>query len=144
MITQFSSVHFSCSIVSDFVTPWTAARQASLSFTNSWSLLRLMSIKSVMPPTISSSVVPFSSCLQSWPASGSFLMSQFFASGGQSIGVYQITRFVITRLLVTRFYQITRFAKQECQAHHPFLHCFPLTGSPQTFPEQYLSELVAV
>ena len=37
-------------------------------------------------PTISSSVLPFSSCLQSFPASGSFLMSQFFASGGQSIG----------------------------------------------------------
>ena len=38
-------------------------------------------------PTISSSVVPFSSCLQSFPASGSFLMSQFFTSGGQSTGV---------------------------------------------------------
>ena len=38
-------------------------------------------------PTISSSVIPFSSCLQSFPASGSFQMSQFFASGGQSIGV---------------------------------------------------------
>ena len=38
-------------------------------------------------PTISSSVVPFSSCLRSFPASGSFQMSQFFASGGQSIGV---------------------------------------------------------
>ena len=38
-------------------------------------------------PTISSSVVPFTSCLQSFPASGSFPMSQFFASGGQSIGV---------------------------------------------------------
>ena len=38
-------------------------------------------------PTISSSVVPFSSCLQSFPASGSFPMSQFFASGGQSVGV---------------------------------------------------------
>ena len=38
-------------------------------------------------PTISSSVVPFSSCLQSFPASGSFQMSQVFASGGQSIGV---------------------------------------------------------
>ena len=37
-------------------------------------------------PTISSSVVPFSSCLQSFTASGSFQMSQFFASGGQSIG----------------------------------------------------------
>ena len=37
-------------------------------------------------PTISSSVVPFSSCLQSFPASGSFAISQFFTSGGQSIG----------------------------------------------------------
>ena len=39
-------------------------------------------------PTILSSVIPFSSYLQSFPASGSFLMSQFFASGGQSIGTY--------------------------------------------------------
>ena len=38
-------------------------------------------------PTISSSVIPFSSCLQSFPASGSFQMSQLFAAGGQSIGV---------------------------------------------------------
>ena len=38
-------------------------------------------------PTISSSVIPFSSCLQSFPGSGSFPMSQFFTSGGQSIGV---------------------------------------------------------
>ena len=40
-----------------------------------------------MPSTISSSVVPFSSCLQSFPASGSFLMNQLFSLGGQSIGV---------------------------------------------------------
>ena len=38
-------------------------------------------------PIISSSVIPFSSCLQSFPASGSFLINQLFASGGQSIGV---------------------------------------------------------
>ena len=52
------------------------------------SLLKLMSIESVMPSnqTISSSIVPLSSCLQSVPASGSFLMSQLFASGGHSIG----------------------------------------------------------
>ena len=43
-------------------------------------------------PTISSSVVPFSSHLQSFPASGSFEMSQFFASGGQSIGVSSVLR----------------------------------------------------
>ena len=70
-----------------FATPWTAACQASLSITNSQSLLKLMCVESVMPSKISSSVVPFSSCLQSFPASGSFQMSQLFASGGQSIGV---------------------------------------------------------
>ena len=52
------SVQF-LSHVQRFVTPWTAARQASLSITNSQSLLKLMSIESVMPSTISSSVVPF-------------------------------------------------------------------------------------
>ena len=56
-------------------------------FTVSWSLLKLMSINSVMPSNSSSSVVPFSSCLQSFSASGSFLkISQLFSSGGQSIG----------------------------------------------------------
>ena len=54
-----------------FVTPWTAARQASLSITNSQTLLKLMFIELVMHPTISSSVISFSSCLQSFPASGS-------------------------------------------------------------------------
>ena len=44
-----ASVQFSCSVVSDSMTPWTAARQTSLSFTNSQSLLKLMSIESVMP-----------------------------------------------------------------------------------------------
>ena len=75
------------SCVQLFATPWTAARQASLSITNFQSSLKLMSIESVMPSTISSSVVPFSSCPQSFPASGSFQMSQLFTSGGQSIRV---------------------------------------------------------
>ena len=68
-------------------TPWTAACQDSLSFTISQSLLKLRSIVSVMLLTISSSVTPFLSCPQSFPASGSFPMSQFFSPGGQSIGV---------------------------------------------------------
>ena len=46
--SQFSSVQFSRSVVSDSATPWTVARQASLSITNSRSLLKLMSIESVM------------------------------------------------------------------------------------------------
>ena len=45
-------------------------------------------------PNISSTVAPFSSCLQSFPASGSFLMSQLFTSGGQSIGVSASTSFL--------------------------------------------------
>ena len=68
-----------------FATPWTAARQASLSITNSRSLLKLMSIKSVMP---SNHLILYRPLLlpQSFSASGSFPMSQYFASGGQSIG----------------------------------------------------------
>ena len=85
-VSQFSSVQ-SLSRVQCFATPWTAALRASLSITNSWSLVKLMSIESVMPSTHSASVIPFSSCLQSIAASGSFPMSQFFTSGGQSIGV---------------------------------------------------------
>ena len=83
---QFSSFQL-LSHVWLFTTPWTTAHQVSLSSTNSRSLLKLMSIESVMHPTISSSVIPFSSCLQSFPASGSFQMSHLFTSGGQSIGV---------------------------------------------------------
>ena len=67
-------------------TPWTTACQASLSITNSWSLPNSSPLSWWCHPTISSSVVPFS-CPQSFPASGSFQMSQLFASGGQSTGV---------------------------------------------------------
>ena len=79
MLSQFSSV----------VTPWTAAPQASLSIANSWRLFKLMSIESVMPSNhlILCCLIPLSSHLQSFPASGSFQMSWLFASGGQSIGV---------------------------------------------------------
>ena len=66
-----------------FMTPWTAACQASLSITNSNS--NSCPSSQWCHPTTSSSVVPFSSHLQSFPASGSFPMSRFFASGGQSI-----------------------------------------------------------
>ena len=181
----FSSVQL-FSHVQLFVTPWTAGCKASLSITNSWSLLKLMTIKSVMPsnhlilclplispfwfyaldktstsfkvkelvlcrsegvilckrsvqfscsvisdslrphglqharlpcpspttgacsnscpsswcchPTIPSSVIPFSSCLQSFPASGPFSMSQFFESGGQNIGVSASTSVLLMNI----------------------------------------------
>ena len=83
-----SSVQFRSSVVSDslwphglqharFPCPTPTPRACSNSCPSSW----------WCHPTISSSVVPFSSCLQSFPPSGSFLRSQFFRSGGQSFGV---------------------------------------------------------
>ena len=82
--SSVSSVAQSCLT---FCGPWTAACQASLSINNTRSLLKLMSMSWWFHSTISSSIVPFSSCLQSFPASGSFQMSQLFTSDGQSIGV---------------------------------------------------------
>ena len=67
------------------VTPWTAAHQASLSFTSSRSLLRPVSIESVMPSNHLILVAPFSTFPQSFPASGSFPMIWLLASGVQSI-----------------------------------------------------------
>ena len=81
------SVQFSHSVVSNSATPWTTACQASLSINNSQSPPKPMSIESMMPSNHLILCRPFSSCLQSFPASGSFPMSQLFAPGGQSIGV---------------------------------------------------------
>ena len=69
-----------------FSTLWSAAHQPSLSFTVSWSLLKLLSIKLMMPSNHLILCCPLSSCPQSFPASGSFPMSCFFVSDGQSIG----------------------------------------------------------
>ena len=87
-LAQFSSVQFSCSVVSNSLRPHESqhARPPCPSptprvYPNPCPLSQRCH------RTILSSVVPFSSCLQSFPASGSFQMSQLFASGGQSIGV---------------------------------------------------------
>ena len=87
--SQAQSVsQFSCSVVSDFLWPH-GLQHARLS----WPSPTLGVYSNSCPlsqwchPTISSSAVSFSSCIQSFPASGSFQMSQFFASAGQSIGV---------------------------------------------------------
>ena len=87
----FSSVQV-LSHVRLFATPWTAPRQTS---PTTGACSNSCPSSPCCHPTISSSVVPFSSCLQSFPASGCFPVSQFFASGGQSIGasapVYPMT-----------------------------------------------------
>ena len=75
------------SCVQLFVTPWTAALQAPLSFTISWSLFKFMSIKSVMPSNHLMLCRPLLLPPSTFPSIRSFQMSQFFASGGQSTGV---------------------------------------------------------
>ena len=81
-----TSVQFSRPVFTDSATPMIAAHHASLFFTISWSLLKLMSMESVMPSNHLTLCHPllFS---QSFPASGCYPISQFFASGGQSTGV---------------------------------------------------------
>ena len=87
LILHLFSLVQSLSRVGLFVISWTAAHQAPWSNTNSWSLLNSCPLSRWCHPAISSCVILFSFCLRSFPESGSFQMSQFFASGGQSIGV---------------------------------------------------------
>ena len=77
---QFNSVQF-LSRVQLFATPWIAAGQASLSITNFQSLPKLMPIESVMPSSYLILCRPLLLLLSTFPASGSFPMSQLFASG---------------------------------------------------------------
>ena len=82
---MFSLLLFSHYHVRLFVTPWAAACQASLFFTPPRACSNSRPLSEWCNPTISSSVTPFSSSRQSFPTLGSFLMSQLFASGGESI-----------------------------------------------------------
>ena len=81
------SVQFTCSVVSESLQPH-GLQHTSLPYPSPTpgACSNTRQLSQWCHPTISSSVVPFSSCLQSFPASGSFPMSQFFASGSQSIG----------------------------------------------------------
>ena len=77
---------FSHQVLSDPLLPWIAARQAFLSFTISWSLLKFLSIESVMLSNCLILCHPFRLCLESFPASGSFPVSRLFTSAIQSTG----------------------------------------------------------
>ena len=81
-----SSVQLLC-CVGLFATLWTAVHQASMSITNSQAFSSSCPLRWWCHPTISSFVILVSSCLQSFPASRSLSMNQFFASGGQNVGV---------------------------------------------------------
>ena len=80
------------------MTPWTVAGQVSLSFTICQSLLKLISIDSMMASNHLIFCHPFSSCLHSFPASGSFPVSWLFISGGQSIEVSASTGLISFRM----------------------------------------------
>ena len=81
------SVQFSCSVVSDSLRPHGLQHvKPPCPSPTSGAYLNSCPLSQWCHPAISSSVVHFSSCLQSFPASGSFLMSWLFTSGGQSIG----------------------------------------------------------
>ena len=90
---QFSSVQ-SLSRAWLFATPWISARHTSLSITNSRVHSHSPPSSQWCHPAISSSVVPFSSCPQSLPASESFPMSQLFTCSGQSTGVSALASFL--------------------------------------------------
>ena len=81
---QFSSVAESCQTLCD---PMNCSTPGLPDITIAWSSLKLTSMSRWCHPAISSSVIYFSSCPQSLPASESFPMSQLFSWGGQSIGV---------------------------------------------------------
>ena len=82
-----TSVQDSCSGLSNSVQPHGLKHSSSLSITNTQSLLKLMSITLAMPFNHLILCHPLSSRLQSFPASGSFLMNHFFTSGSQIVGV---------------------------------------------------------
>ena len=88
ILHNFSSVQFSRSVISDSLRPHELqhARLPCPSLTP-WAYSNSCPLSQWCHPTISSSVIPFSSHLQSFPASGSFQMSHFFTSGSQSIRV---------------------------------------------------------
>ena len=93
-ISEIPCLSYSVQLLSHvwlFVTPWTAAHQAPCPSPTPRAYSNSCPSSQWCHPTISSSVLPFSSRLQSFPASGSFQMSQFFISGGQSIGSFSFS-----------------------------------------------------
>ena len=88
-ILSFSSVLVSNLVVPDFLWPhWLQHTRLACPSPTPRVCSNSCPLSRWCHPTISCSAFPFSSCLQSFPASGSFPMSHFFASGGQSIGVW--------------------------------------------------------
>ena len=121
---QFSLVTQSCLTLCD---PWTAARQASLFITNSWSLPKLISIESVVPSNhlilccpllLLPSILP---SIRVFPSLSQHPVSQFFTSGGQSIGSFSLSispSNEYSGLISFRIDRLDLFAVQEILKSH--------------------------
>ena len=114
----------SLSCVQLFATPWAAAHQASLSFTISQGLLKLISIESLCHPTISPSVDPFSCCPQSFPSSGFFqrVGSKYWSfSISPSVNIQGWFLLRLTGLISLLSYRLSRlFSSTTVQKHQFF------------------------
>ena len=151
LITQYYSVQFSHSVMSDSL--WSHRLQHTRPpcpsptprvYSNSCPLSQWCH------PTISSFVIPFSSCLQSFPASGSFQISQLFASGGQSIGVSASTSVLpmniqdwfplgLTSWISLKFKRLSRVFSNTTVQNHQFFGAQPSSQSNShihTWPQE--------
>ena len=126
------------------MTPWTVACPAPLSSTISQSLLRFMSIELVML----SSAVPISSCLQFFPASGSFPISQLFASDGQCIGASALARVLpvniqhwfplrLTDLISSQSKELSRVFSSSSIWKHQFFRAQPSLSTKVLLPSVF-------
>ena len=135
---------FSRSVVSNSLWPHGLQHARLPWITNSWSFLKLMSIELVMPSIHLILCCPFSSSLQSFPASGFFLMGQFFASGGQNIGASASTLVLLmsirdwlplglTHLISLQFKGLSKVVSKTTVQKHLFLALSFLCGTALTF-----------
>ena len=153
----FSSVQ-SLSCVRLFATPCTAACQASRSITNSWSPPKSLSIELVMPSNHLILCHPFLFLPPSLPASGSFPMSQLFASGGQSTGVSASTSVLpmntqdwsplgwtgwisLQSKVLSRVSSNTAVQKHQFSLTHSFLHSLTLTSTHDHWKNHSLDQM---
>ena len=117
-----------------FATPWIAAARLPCLSPTPRACSNSRPLSWWCHPTISSSVIPFSSWLQSFPASGSFPLSQFFVSGGQNIGVSASASvlpmniqdwfpFELTSLISLQSKELSRIFSNTTVQNHPILQC---------------------
>ena len=127
-----------------FATPWTLACQAPLSSTVSWSLLKFMFIELVMLPNHLILCCPFSFCLQFFSASGSFAVSQLFASDAQSIGASASVSVLPMNIQGGFPLELTGFISLQSKELPRFFSSITIQKSPIFFVVSYFLKLPSV